>query len=100
MNAGDSADALPQPSLGAAAAQPRRVPGGCTHRRPVWLSRARLLKRVFDLDLEYCPNFGGALKIIAAVLEQPLIEKILKHPGLQALAPPGSPARRQALQAA
>lgn len=66
----------------------------------MWLSRARLLKRVFDLDLEYCPNCGGALKIIAAVLEQPLIEKILKPPGLQALAPPGSSARRQALQAA
>jgi hypothetical protein len=27
---------------------------------------ARLLKRVFDVDMEYCPNCGGALKIIAA----------------------------------
>jgi hypothetical protein len=24
------------------------------------------LKRVFDLDLEHCPNCGGELKIIAA----------------------------------
>jgi hypothetical protein len=27
---------------------------------------ARLLKRVFDVDVEHCPNCGGALKIIAA----------------------------------
>jgi rRNA maturation endonuclease Nob1 len=27
---------------------------------------ARLLKRVFDIDVEHCPNCGGALKIIAA----------------------------------
>ena len=62
--------------------------------------RARLLKRVFELDLEHCPNCGGELKIIAAILEQPVIEKILTHLGLQARAPPRSPARGQALQAA
>ena len=52
------------------------------------LSWARLLKRVFELDLEHCPNCGGELKIIAAILEQPVIEKILTHLGLQARAPP------------
>jgi hypothetical protein len=52
------------------------------------LSRAKLLKRVFDLGLEHCPNCGGELKIIAAILEQPVIEKILTHLGLQARAPP------------
>jgi hypothetical protein len=31
---------------------------------------------VFDLDLEHCPNCGGELKIIAAILEQPVIQKI------------------------
>ncbi len=30
------------------------------------MSWARLLKRVFDIDIEHCPNCGGALKIIAA----------------------------------
>ena len=48
----------------------------------------RLLKRVFEIDLEHCPNCGGELKIIAAILEQPVIEKILTHLGLQARAPP------------
>lgn len=56
--------------------------------------------RTAQLDLEHCPNCGGELKIIAAILEQPGIETILTHPGLQARAPPRAPARGQALQAA
>ena len=50
--------------------------------------------------MEHCPNCGGELKIIAAILEPPVIEKILTHLGLQARAPPRSPARGQALHAA
>ena len=79
--------------------------------------------------MEHCPNDGSELKIIAATLEQPVIEKILTHLGLQAdcgrrsapargpapqeefalasanaackaRAPPRAPARGQALQAA
>jgi hypothetical protein len=42
----------------------------------------------------------GELKIIAAILEPPVIEKILTHLGLQARAPPRAPTRRQALQGA
>ena len=34
---------------------------------PARISWARLLKRVFDVDVEHCPNCGGALKIIAAL---------------------------------
>lgn len=48
------------------------------------MNRARLLDRVFDFDLEHCPNCGGELKIIAVILEQPMIEKILTHLALQA----------------
>jgi hypothetical protein len=55
---------------------------------------------VFDLHLKRCPNCGGELKIIAAILEQTVIEKFLMHLGLQARAPPRAPARGQALQAA
>jgi hypothetical protein len=72
----------------------------CAHHRPVRLSWAKLLKRVLDLDLEHCPNCVGEMKIIAAILEQPVIEKILTHLGLQARAPPRAQARGQALQAA
>jgi len=40
----------------------------------VLLTWTRLLKHVFDLELEHCPNCGGELKIIAISLEQPVIE--------------------------
>ena len=33
---------------------------------PPRMSWAQLLKRVFDIDVEHCPNCAGALKIIAA----------------------------------
>jgi ribosomal protein S27AE len=37
--------------------------------RPHRISWARLLKRVFDIDMQHCPNCGaGELKIIAAIL--------------------------------
>ena len=54
---------------------------------------ARLLKRVFDIDLEHCPQCGGDLKIIAAIEEPAVIVRILTHLGLPARAPPRSPAR-------
>ena len=77
--------------------QPQRAADGA----PVHYERHRpeQTKRVFEIDMEHCPNCGGELKIIAAILEQPLIEKILTHLGLQARAPPRSLARGQALQA-
>jgi len=33
---------------------------------PARISWTRLLKRVFDIDIDHCPNCAGALKIIAA----------------------------------
>ncbi len=90
----------PEPAAPAQEAAPAECEPNCAHHRPARLSWAKLLKRVFDLDLEHCPNCGGELKIIAAILEQPVIEKILTHLALQARAPPRAPARGQALQAA
>ena len=84
----------------AQAAPPAECEAGCAHHQPVRLSWAKLLKRVFEIDMEHCPNCGGQLKIIAAILEQPVIEKILTHLGLQARAPPRAPARGSQLQAA
>jgi hypothetical protein len=66
----------------------------------VRLSWSKLLKRVFDLELEHCPTRGGELKFIATILEQPVIEKILTHLGLHARAPPRAPPRGPQLQAA
>jgi hypothetical protein len=89
-----------EPESPAQEAKPAECEANCAHHRSVRLSWAKLLKRVFELDLERCPNCGGELKVIAAILEQAVIEKILTHLGLQARAPPRSPARGQALQAA
>ena len=84
---------MPQePEPAAQEAAPAECEAHRAHRRPVRLGWAKLLKHVFDLDLEHCPNCGGALKIISAILEQPVIEKILRHLRLQARAPPRLPA--------
>jgi len=40
----------------------------CAHHRPVRLSWAKLLKRVFEIDMEHCPNCGGQLKITTATV--------------------------------
>ena len=62
--------------------------------RPGSISWAQLLKRVFDIDMQHCPNCGaGELKIIAAILERPVIHKILKHLGLDPQPPPRGRAR-------
>ena len=62
--------------------------------RPHRMSWARLLKRVFAIDMKRCPNCGGGeLKIIAAILERPVIEKILTHLGLDPQPPPRGRAR-------
>jgi len=82
------------------AARPAECEANWAHHHAARLSMARLHKRAFELDLDHCPNCGAELKIIAAILEQPVIEKILTHLGLQARAPPHPPARGQALQAA
>ena len=67
------------------------------HGAPARMGWARLLKRVFDIDLERCPQCGAELKIIAAIEEPAVIVRILTHLGLPARAPPRSPARPLAL---
>ena len=57
------------------------------------MSWARLLKRVYDIDVERC-ECGGKLKIIAAIEAPAVIERILTHLGLSAQPPPRTPAWR------
>jgi hypothetical protein len=63
-------------------------------RSPARMRWARLLKRVFDIDIEHCPNRGGSLKIIAAIEDAPVIVRILARLGLPTRAPPRAPAQR------
>jgi hypothetical protein len=82
-----------QPPAQAQAAAEAAVAAGCeaepVQARPHRNSWAWLLKHVFDHDMQHCPNCGGGeLKIIAAILEQPVVEKILTHLGLDPQPPP------------
>ena len=59
-----------------------------------------LFSQAFEIDLEHGPNCGGELKVIAAILESVVIERILTHLGSQTRAPPRMLAReRQVAQA-
>ena len=57
------------------------------------ISWARLLKRVFNIDITVCPKCAGKTRIIAAIEEPKVVKKILNHLGLQTSAPPLLPAR-------
>ena len=60
---------------------------------------AQRLKRVFAIDIEKCERCGGPVRIIASIEDPDVIEKILKHLGLdqvgdpQNRSPPSDPDR-------
>ncbi len=72
---------------GAAAANSDKPP---SEKRISW---ARLLKRVFDIDVTICSACKAQVKIIAAIEDPKVIKKILTHLGLPASAPKLQPAR-------
>jgi Putative transposase len=57
-----------EPEAPAQEAKPAECETNCAHHRPARMSWARLLRRVFELDLQHCANCGGEPKIIAAIL--------------------------------
>lgn len=59
-------------------------------RRNSW---ARLLKRVFQIDVEKCGACGGKVKIIAAIKKKEIIQQILGHLGLPSVPPEIAPSR-------
>ena len=83
---------VPQEPPNDAEAATAAVAGPCeveiSQVRPGRISWARLLKRVFDIDMQHCPNCGGELKIIAVILARQVIQKILDHLGLDPQPPP------------
>jgi len=58
------------------------------------MSWARLLKRVFKIDVSVCAKCGGKTKILSAVQDEKSIEKILTHLGLDPKPPPIKPAKQ------
>jgi hypothetical protein len=62
---------------------------GAKQKRIAW---AKLLSRVFALDMASC-SCGGEMKAISAIMKQEVIVKILTHLGLPARAPPISPSK-------
>ena len=63
---------------------------------PNW-TWARLLKRVFAIDMARCPVCQqGRLRIIAAIMERSVIQKILRHVKLAVDPPPIAPAQQVA----
>jgi hypothetical protein len=55
---------------------------------------ARLLGRVFALDMATCPFCRrGSLRIIAAITQESVITRILRHLKLASVPPPITPAR-------
>ena len=55
---------------------------------------ARLLKRVFNIDVNVCSHCGGKTKILAVIHDEKSINKILTHLGLDPNPPPIKPARQ------
>jgi hypothetical protein len=66
------------------------------HGKSARMSWARLLKRVYDIDIERC-ECGGQLKIIAAIEDPGVIVRILSHLGLPTRAPPRAAVRELSL---
>ncbi len=49
---------------------------------------AQRLKRVFTIDIAKCEKWGGPVRIIASIEDPDVIEKILKHLGLDQVGDP------------
>ena len=62
-------------------------------RDPRRLSWSELLKRVFQVDLTTCPDCGGTLHFIAAIMEREVVERILSHLKMSTVPPKFHPPR-------
>jgi hypothetical protein len=76
---------------------PRKTKDGTEELRDERLSSriswAKLLRRVFQIDIAKCNQCGGNSKVVAAVMERQVIVKILDHLGIPSEIPVIHPAR-------
>ncbi len=68
----------------------RTDPDESKRRRIAW---AKLLSRVFGIDVETCPRCAGPMKILAFVTEPRSLSRLLTHAGLPTDIPPIASAR-------
>ena len=54
---------------------------------------AKMLKRVFDMDIQTCSKCGGQIKIISSIHNPQIIKRILTHLGEEHRVPELSPSR-------
>ena len=73
-----------QPQLAIAGPEADRDKPAASKKR---ISGARLLKRVFNIDISICPKCRGQIRIIAAIEDPKVIKKILEHMDLPSTAP-------------
>ena len=71
-NAGLRAAVVPGPPLNTSKPEYEHA-----HGAPARMGWACLLKRVFEIDLEHCPQCGGEFKIIAAI-EEPAVSECVE----------------------
>ena len=78
-----------------AEAEPERgdAPSNVPTRRTLW---AELLQRVFEVDALCCPRCGGRMRVLAAITEANIAQRILACLNLPTGAPPLAGSRTRA----
>ena len=68
---------------------PDQTPTGALaeQKKKTRISWARLLKRIFGIDVEKCNLCGGKVKIISTIEDPKVIKKILDHVGMPSVTP-------------
>jgi hypothetical protein len=66
-------------------------------RKPNKGSWAKLLRKVFGIDISKCRECGGEMRVIASIIQLDVIQKILAHLGFSPQPPPIAPARSRQL---
>ena len=81
------------PELKVTGQEPEIIDSNILEQKKKNIPWARLLARVFGIEVETCSKCGGRMKIIAAIEDPKVIRKILEHMGLDTKPPPLKPAR-------